>query len=115
MHPSTEEQRCIVHCQECHEVCLRTVTHFLEKGGSPGEAAQARLLLDCAAICQTSADFLIRDSALHALTCRVCAEICERCAEGCDRMEDGERMYRCAEVCRRCAQSCVQMAAAATS
>jgi hypothetical protein len=111
MNPSTEEQRCIVDCQECHEVCLRTVSHFLQKGGAaPTEGSHVRLLLDCAEICQTSANFMIRGSSLHQLTCRVCAEICERCAEGCGQVDDGERLYRCAEVCRRCARSCAQMA-----
>jgi hypothetical protein len=113
MNQSTQElERCIDNCQECHEVCLRTVSHCLEKGGRHAEASHVRLLLDCAQICETSADFMIRGSDLHAATCRACAEVCERCADDCERMADDEMMRRCAEVCRRCAQSCAQMAGA---
>lgn len=113
MHQSTQEmERCIDNCQECHEVCLRTASHCLEKGGRHAEVSHVRLLLDCAQVCQTSADFMIRGSDLHAATCRACAEVCERCADDCERMGDDEMMRRCAEVCRRCAQSCAQMAGA---
>lgn len=110
---SAEMQRCIDLCQECHEVCLQTVNHCLEKGGRHAEPAHIRLLLDCDQICATSADFMIRGSDLHTSTCRVCAEVCERCAEDCDRFGDDAAMRSCAEVCRRCAQSCMQMAGAA--
>jgi hypothetical protein len=113
MHHGTQEmEHCITNCDECHEVCLRTVAHCLEKGGRHAEAGHVRLLLDCAQICRTSADFMIRGSDLHALTCGVCAEVCARCAESCERMAEDELDRRCAEVCRRCAESCRQMAGA---
>jgi hypothetical protein len=70
-------------------------------------------LLDCASICHTSADFMLRGSDLHRPTCGVCAEVCQRCAESCERMAEDELDRRCAEVCRRCAESCRQMAGAA--
>ena len=114
MHHSTQEmERCIDNCQECQEVCLRMVAHCLEKGGRHAEPQHIRLLLDCAEICQTSANFMVRGSDLHAATCRACAEVCERCADDCERMADDEMMRRCAEICRRCAASCAQMAGAA--
>jgi hypothetical protein len=89
------------------------VAHCLEKGGRHAEPQHIRLLLDCAEICQTSANFMVRGSDLHAATCRACAEVCERCADDCERMADDEMMRRCAEICRRCAASCAQMAGAA--
>jgi hypothetical protein len=109
-HDPQEIERCIDNCQECHEICLRTVTHCLQKGGRHAEASHIRLLLDCAEICETSANFMIRGSDLHAFTCGACAEACRRCAEDCERMADDDMMRRCAEVCRRCAQSCSHMA-----
>ena len=111
-HQTEEIQRCIALCQECHEVCLRTVPHCLEKGGQHAEAAHIRLLLDCAEICETSANFMVRHSDLHTETCRACSEICQRCAEDCERLADDDMMRRCAEICRRCAESCRQMAGA---
>jgi hypothetical protein len=69
-------------------------------------------MLDCAEICETSANFMIRGSELHHLTCGACAEVCDRCAEDCERMGDDETMRRCAETCRRCAESCHRMAGA---
>jgi hypothetical protein len=66
---------------------------------------------DCAQICQTAADFMIRSSPIHAEVCRACAAACERCAEQCRSMADGdEMMLRCAEICRKCAESCQAMA-----
>ena len=103
-------QDCITECLSCHSVCLQTVAHCLQMGGRHAEAAHIGLLLDCAEICQTSANFMLRGSPLHARTCAVCAEVCERCAEDCDRFGDDARMKACAESCRRCAASCRQMA-----
>ncbi|HEX9945692.1 MAG TPA: four-helix bundle copper-binding protein [Thermoanaerobaculia bacterium] len=111
-HLSDEMRRCIEHCEECHRICLETVTHCLEKGGRHAEPSHLRLLLDCAQICHTSADFMLRGSDLHVLTCGVCAEVCERCADSCERLGDDQVMRRCAEVCRHCAESCLRMAGA---
>lgn len=111
-HNMQEMERCIDNCQECHEVCLRMVSHCLQKGGRHAEPSHIRLLLDCAEICETSANFMIRGSDLHVYTCGACSEACERCAEDCERLGDDAEMRRCAEVCRRCADSCRRMAGA---
>jgi hypothetical protein len=113
-HAVTEAtRRCIQHCQDCHAMCLETIAHCLEQGGPHAEAGHIRLMLDGAEICQTSANFMLRGSDLHAHTCGVCAAICERCAEDCDRLGDDARMKACAEMCRRCAASCREMASMA--
>jgi MinD superfamily P-loop ATPase len=91
---------------------MNTVTYCLQKGGNHAEQSHIRLLLDCAEICETSANFMLRTSELHARTCGVCAEVCERCAQDCDRMGDDAQMKACADMCRRCAESCRQMAMA---
>lgn len=106
-----EMQECIQNCQQCHSSCLgMAATHCLEMGGKHVEPAHFRLMLDCAQICQTSADFMLRGSALHARTCGVCAEVCDACAESCQRIGD---MQECVDACRRCAESCRGMAAMA--
>ena len=109
----SDMQQCIQECLNCHSICLATVAHCLEMGGTHASPQHIGLLLDCAEICQTSANFMLRGSALHTRTCGVCAEVCTRCAEECDRMGDDAQMRACAEQCRRCADSCRRMAAIA--
>jgi hypothetical protein len=103
-------RRCIDECVRCHEVCLSTVPYSLDQGGAHAGRAHITLLLDCANMCQTSADFMLRGSEEHARTCAVCAAICRRCADDCDRFTGDDVMHACAETCRRCAESCEQMA-----
>lgn len=55
-------------------------------GGRHAEDAHIQLLLDCAEICQTSANFMLRGSELHGRTCAVCADACQRCAASCRQM-----------------------------
>jgi hypothetical protein len=111
-HQMTEAmQVCIQACQDCHDSCLSTTRHCLEMGGQHASPAHITLLLDCAQICHTSADFMLRGSVLHGRTCGVCAEVCERCAEDCERLgANDQQMQSCARMCRQCADSCRRMA-----
>jgi hypothetical protein len=110
----SDMQQCIQECTNCHSICLATVPHCLEMGGAHAAAPHIGLLLDCAEICQTSANFMLRGSALHARTCGVCAEVCEQCAQDCKRLGgDDAQMRACADACQRCADSCRRMAAMA--
>ncbi|HCF26386.1 MAG TPA: ferredoxin [Cyanobacteria bacterium UBA11049] len=106
---SEEMQQCIQNCLDCHSICLNTVTYCLQKGGHHAEAAHIRLLTDCAQICGTSADFMLRGSDLHAPICGACAEVCQACADECEKMGDDGQMKACADMCRRCAESCRNM------
>lgn len=84
------------------------MTHCLVVGGKHVEPHHFRLMMDCADVCRSTADFMLRESPFHPRTCAVCAEICAACAESCrnlDGMED------CVKDCRRCAESCRAMAA----
>lgn len=102
---------CIQACLDCHRVCLATVAHCLQQGGSHAEAAHIRIMLDCAQICLVSADFMIRGSTLHGRICAVCAETCRACEQSCSGHPDADdAMRRCAEACRRCAEECERMA-----
>jgi hypothetical protein len=100
---------CITMCLECHRVCLEAVDDSLRTGGVHAAPRHIGLLLDCAQMCATSADFLIRNSSLHGVTCGACAEVCDACAESC-RQLSGPLMQRCAAICDRCAESCAEMA-----
>jgi hypothetical protein len=106
-----EERECINNCLECHAVCEETAAYCLEIGNT--QPKHIRLLLDCAEICQTSANYMLRGSELHNRICSACAEICERCYQECNRQSNDSKMQYCAEVCRRCADSCKQMGAMA--
>ena len=91
---------------------METVVHCLTNGGKHAEPSHLKLLMECANICNISANFLILGSEHHAQTCGVCADICEHCAEACERLavsEDDAPMKACAEICHKCAESCQQM------
>lgn len=112
---TAEMQRCIEECLECHRICVETATHCLTLGGKHAVAEHIGTLLDCAEICQTSADFMLRGSHEHNQVCGVCAVVCERCAESCRAIgQEDDLMRRCAEACRRCAESCRAMAHSAS-
>ena len=107
---SREMQECIQNCLDCHRVCLQeAMTHCLEAGGKHTEPAHFRLVICCAEICQTAANFMLSGSDLHTRTCAVCAEVCELCADDCEQVGD---MEECVQICRKCAESCRRMASA---
>jgi hypothetical protein len=66
--------------------------------------------MDCAVLCRTSADLLLRGSGLHRDVCAVTADACDFCAESSGRLAGDELMRRCAEACRRCGAACRQVA-----
>lgn len=100
-------QGAIKACLDCHSMCLRMATTFcLEQGGRHVEAEHLRLMLNCAELCQTSANFMLSDSPLHGRVCLICAEACEACAKSCEQVGD---MRECVEECLICAKSCRSM------
>ncbi|MFC4172434.1 four-helix bundle copper-binding protein [Microvirga sp. GCM10011540] len=102
-------QSCIDECLRCYQACFgMAMTHCLEQGGKHVEPGHFRLMIACATICRTSADFMLMNSPHHTHTCRECAEICEECARSCEEVGD---MQDCVDACRRCAESCRRMAA----
>jgi hypothetical protein len=105
----TEIDRCIRNCADCARICLQTLTSYcLQEGQEHSEPDHVKLMLDCADICRTSADFMSRESDHHGIICGACAEVCTACAESCEEMDDA-RMKQCAQVCRQCAESCKKM------
>ncbi|PWF48447.1 four-helix bundle copper-binding protein [Massilia glaciei] len=107
--PTPEMQSCIDACTECHTVCFQTaMTHCLEMGGRHVEPEHFRLMINCAELCQTSANFMLSNSPVHAAVCAACAQVCDACAANCDRIGD---MEKCAATCHRCAHTCAAMAA----
>ena len=79
----------------------------------PGGRRQAcgpkhfKLMLACAEICQTSANFMLMGAQSHQALCGVCAQACEACAQSCEQLDD---MQGCVNAYDRCADSCRKMA-----
>ncbi len=112
-HMSSEMQTCIDECQNCHDVCVQTVQYCLGQGGEHASQRHIQVLLECAEICRTSADFMLMGAEAHPKVCAICAEVCERCAKSCERFGDDDMMKACAQACRSCAESCRKMASMA--
>lgn len=110
-HDHDAMDECIEACLQCHVVCTMTAQYCLVRGGERAAVDQVALLLDCAQLCQTSADFMVRGSPYHVATCRACAEVARACSEACAAVADDEELAHCAEVCATCADLCEQMAA----
>lgn len=109
-HEHDAMQECIEECLNCHAVCTMTLQHCLATGGERAEVNLVGILLDCAEICQTSANFMLRGSPYHVITCASCAELCRACEEACRSVASDEQLGHCAEVCASCAESCDRMA-----
>lgn len=115
-HMNEEMKRCIQLCQECHVRCIQIIGHCLQLGGRLATPEHLRLLMDCAQMCTTTADFMARQSSVHDRACSLCSELCRQCASNCDRVAgDDQIVKQCAELCRSCADSCDRMASKGTT
>lgn len=104
-----QKKRCIQDCLDCHRVC-QEMAFCLQAEGKRADAKHVQLLLDCATICQASADFMAGDSDLLERFCGACTELCLRCAQEGERFKSDVQMKACVNACRRCGESCRQMA-----
>ena len=100
-------QSCIDACNRCYQTCLHeAMNRCLESGGKHVAPDHMRLLLNCAEICQASANFMLSSSRYSKQICQLCAEICDACASSCEQIGG---MEDCARTCRECAASCREM------
>lgn len=106
---SDEVRECLRDSLDCYQSCTETTAKCLKMGGKHAEYEHLNLLMDCATICNTNADFMLRNSTYYPQTCGITADICDECADTCDRFDD-DFMKECASVCRHCAESCREMA-----
>ncbi len=103
-------QECIDLCWTARTECQKTFfSHCLEMGGKHVESNHVRVLTDCIAICQLTADSLVRESPVYAALAAACAAICEACAESCDAIET-ETMRQVGAHCRAAAHACHTLA-----
>jgi hypothetical protein len=105
---TTSMQKCIDRCLDCYQACFSTaMSHCLPRGGKHVEGRHLGLMLNCAELCRTAAEFMMSDSPLHGRVCAACAEVCEACAQDCEQVGG---MDECVWACRNCAESCREMA-----
>ncbi|HUG48842.1 MAG TPA: four-helix bundle copper-binding protein [Candidatus Limnocylindria bacterium] len=101
---------CAQACTACADACLgeeRHLTHLVRC---------IRLNLDCADVCRTTGNLLLRqtepDWAVIRAQLEACVEACQSCGSECQRHADGMNMEHCrvcAEACHRCADACRQL------
>lgn len=107
--PPPAMQECINACWDCHQICLHTaLNHCLDTGGEHVAAKHFRLMMNCAEVCQTSANLQLSGSAYSKQQCALCATICEACCHSCEGMSG---MAAVEKACKACAKSCSSMAA----
>ncbi len=103
-------KECAQDCVASHTACMETVQHCLVRGGPHAAASHIAVLLDCAEMCQVTANSLLRGSPQHAILCDACARLCDACVRECRSFADDVSMQRCAGICQKCAESCRHMA-----
>jgi hypothetical protein len=108
-----DRERCIRNCMDSARTCYETaMTRCLEEGGEHVEPEHFKLMMNCAALCRTVAEFLLSHSPYAARLCALCANVCLACADSC-RAIGG--MDPCARACDACAESCKLMSIEATT
>ena len=85
---------CAVECEHCAQASM----------GSQEMLKCARICLDCAEICRTSATYMIRGSYFISQLARTCADICDICALECSQHKV-EHCQKCAKVCRQASEA----------
>lgn len=100
-------QSCMDVCTQCHQTLMHAAMQYsLISGGVHLEPRHFRLMINCAEICQTTANFHLSDSEFCRNLALMTAEICELCASSCKKIGDLEE---CVQACLQCAQGCREM------
>ncbi|MDO8410932.1 MAG: four-helix bundle copper-binding protein [Phenylobacterium sp.] len=103
---------CVALCIASHRSCLTSARHVIEQPGLRAPAQFVALLQDCAELCQTTANSMLRGAPTHTLLCSACADLCAACAQACDAFKGDAVLTRCAATCRECGAACRHMAMA---
>lgn len=98
-------QAFVAACNLCHQRCLQAAVNY-KTGEKPIEIEHFRLMMNCAEICQMSANFQLSNPDFHRYLYGICADVCEMSATSCEQIGG---MNECVTACRDCAASCQQM------
>ena len=102
----TEHKSCFDACVECAAECQHCGSACIDEN----RPETAKLTLQCAEICYSSAISMGAGASYSKAICGVCAEVCDDCAAECEKYSSIEHCRRCAEACHRCAEECRSMA-----
>jgi hypothetical protein len=89
---------------------METVQYSLQQGGKYAAPEHIQVLMDCAEICQTGENLVIRESSQFERIRSACADVCDSCAQDCEQFGNDRQMQACAQACRECAKACRQQA-----
>jgi hypothetical protein len=103
-------KECIDLTTQCANMCEQSIDHCLQKGGEHVQPHHMKSMIDCAEICRTCDDFMLRGSEHMGQMCEVCADVCQTCGDSCSNFQDDKMMQQNADMCKRCADACRQMA-----
>lgn len=106
---SDEVCECLEACADCYQTCTETIAKCLTMGGVHSDPRLINLMTDCATICITNINFILRSSTYYPQTCDMAVGICDECGDECDKFEE-DFMKQCAAVCQRCAETCCELA-----
>ena len=106
---SPEVKECLKDCLDCYQACTETLAKCLVIGGEHAKLEHVNLLIDCAKMCSTNAEFMLRNSSYYPQICSITADISDECSYMCDRFEE-DFMKECSNVCRRCSDACREIA-----
>lgn len=97
-------QSCMEVCTQCHQTLLHTAMQYcLPADGKHVAPDHFRLMMNCAEMCQTTANFQLSDSKYCRQIAALNAQICDECADSCERLGD---LDDCVQACRQCAECC---------
>lgn len=103
-------QQAIENATACATSCLESINYCSRKRGKYAEPSRLGLLLDCARICEITADYMLRKSPFYGILCELSAEICEQTARSCSEFPADGMLKDCTQKCMACTVSCREIA-----
>lgn len=91
--------------QECSATCEHMTKMMLYMPDVKNRVEQINLLRDCADICDTTEDYVARNSYFSKSIAAQCADICVTCGTECSKFPD-QASQMCAQICFNCAEEC---------
>ena len=121
-HPSIETfdtvelARAVEACLEAAAVATMCADACLAEDDVVSMRRCIQLDLDCATICNATAEVLSRpnpDGDVWRRLVETCARACAACASECETHDRSKHCLTCADACRRCEMACQQLLAVA--
>lgn len=103
---------CAKACDDCARICNLCAAHCTKMAvdGKKEHLATVRTCVDCASICKSASEIVIKSGPFSDLICTACADACKRCGDACEKHADHDPiMKQCAAECRRCEKACRMM------